>query len=136
MPYLDRDSFIALLNRLGDDDDSQVLSAARELDRRLREAGADWNDLLAPPPGADDDENDLDDADADDVGAVEPLPAGEAADDAARIRQLLDKYDLLDDTREDLEDMLEMIEEGEFSDMDRRYVRALEDRLRKAKSGR
>jgi len=132
MPYLDRDSFIALLNRLGDDDDSQVLSAARELDRRVRAADADWNDLLAPPPGADDDDYD----DADDAGTVEPLPAGEAADDAARIRLLLDKYDLLDDTREDLEDMLEMIEEGEFSDMDRRYVRALEDRLRKAKSGR
>lgn len=150
MPYLDRDGFIALLNRLGDDDDAAVLAAARELDRRVRDAGADWDGLLAPPPGmgaaaADDDTDDTDAEDGDsesgdtedgDGSAAAPLPVEDTGPDADRIRHLLDTFDLLDDTREDLEDMLEMITDGEFSDMDRRYVQALEQRLGRKAGGK
>src|SRR5688500_14377814 len=50
MPYLNRDSFIALLDRLGSTDDAEVLASAREIDRRMRASGVSWNDLLVPPP--------------------------------------------------------------------------------------
>ena len=52
MPHLDRDSFIALLDRLGDPDEAEVLATAREIDRRVRESGMTWSELLAPPPSA------------------------------------------------------------------------------------
>lgn len=50
MPHLDRDSFIALLDRLGDPDEAEVLATAREIDRRVRESGMTWSELLALPP--------------------------------------------------------------------------------------
>ena len=52
MPHLDRDSFIALLNRLGDPDEAEALAAAREIDRRVRESGLTWSELLVPPSSA------------------------------------------------------------------------------------
>jgi hypothetical protein len=54
MPNLDRDSFIALLNRLGDPDEAEALAAAREIDRRVRESGLTWSELLVPPSSATD----------------------------------------------------------------------------------
>lgn len=71
MPYLDRDSFIALLEQLGSDNDQDVLAAARELDARVRAAGVGWTDLLTPEGDDDDqdfgdDEDDYDDYEGDD----------------------------------------------------------------------
>jgi hypothetical protein len=93
MPYLDRASFIALLDRLGSADDSEALAAAREIDRRKRDAGATWADLLA------------------------------------LIERLLADHDLSEDTRRELLDFRDDIAEGEFTEMDSRYLRNLEARL-------
>ena len=173
MPNLDRESFIALLEKLGSDNDQDVLAAARELDARVRAAGVGWTDLLAPADGAeaqdDDDEDDQDhdhedvydddddedydddredhddrddregdDEDADRAGAdagddTEERRArpSNAADDesAALIDRLLNDFDLSEETRQDLLDLRQDIEAGDFTEMDRRYIDALRARL-------
>lgn len=61
---LNREEFIALLKKLGQEGDEDVLTAARDLHARITVAGIDWDDLLVPEedPGAepedDDDDND------------------------------------------------------------------------------
>ena len=50
MPFLDRDSFIALLERLGDTDDTKCLAAAREIHQRMSAAHLAWQDLLLHCP--------------------------------------------------------------------------------------
>ena len=145
MPFIDRDDFIRLLDSLGDEDDATVLAAAREIDRRVREAEIAWADLLAPEDddelddefddGYDDElDDDLDDAlsDGDEDGAAladGSDPESDDADDAALIDRLLAKPDLASQTREELEDLKEDLADGEFTAMDRRYLKALQKRL-------
>lgn len=131
MPHLDRDSFIALLDRLGDADDAAVLAAARAIDARVREAGLDWNDLLVPPPGAV--AEDADDAEPE-VGEAPPETGGEpdaaeCAHDLALIDALLARPSLSPETRVELQDMRQQITAGTHSRMDSRYVRGLYARL-------
>lgn len=156
MPYLDRDSFLALLEQLGSSDDQEVIDAARQLDRRVRDAGVTWDELLTPEGDGDDgyDDDEDDDADADgeyedeygeEVGdgeieeaefdAEEQAPppgrgkAVAAGDDEALIDRMLGEFDLSDQTRQDLLDLKEDIAAGEFTEMDRRYLDALYARL-------
>ena len=135
MPHLDRDSFIALLNRLGDPDEAEVLATAREIDRRVRESGMTWSELLAPPPSAtrgsgesydeyrgaftDDDLFDID----------QPRPREGYASDTALIDELLANQELAPETRQELLDFKSDMAEGEFTDMDAKYLRDLHARL-------
>lgn len=99
MPFVDRDSFIALLDQLRSEDEAAVVAAAREINRRMDEGNVTWDDVLAPLEGAtpshedeffDDDEehdaaddaDDVDDADEDAPDDAEG-PVDTAADDAA-----------------------------------------------------
>jgi hypothetical protein len=50
---LRRDEFIAILNRLGSDEDEEVLQAARQAHARIAAAGMRWEDLLVPDGRAD-----------------------------------------------------------------------------------
>lgn len=122
MAGLNRDELIDLLERLGSPDDAQALEAARLLDRRIREAGTSWAELLA---GADDD------AAAPEAAGLgtPPGPGPEPASDLALIDHMLSAYDLTPQTRQDLEDMKADIAEGEFTDRDARYLRDLRARL-------
>jgi hypothetical protein len=157
MPYLDRESFIALLDQLGSENDDEALAAARELDRRVRAAGIGWDELLTPEEDDEDDdegaeedfEDEDEDEDADDeafgeeAGEAEdmdledeearPPRAGavEGEDDAALIDRMLGEFELSDETRQELLDLKQDIAAGEFTDMDRRYLAALETRLSK-----
>jgi hypothetical protein len=156
MPFLDRDSFLALLAQLGSDNDEEALHAARELDRRVRAAGVQWDDLLMPEEGSeefeDEDEEQEDEEEDEDfgeeVGAEEyedvamdgedeqplvedtnqPIPAGDSAE---LIDRMLGDFDLSDETRQDLLDLKQDIAAGEFTEMDRRYLDALYARLSK-----
>lgn len=129
MPHLDRDSFIALLDRLGDPDEAAVLASAREIDRRVRESGVGWNDLLVPPPGAVDDDYHGAFTD-DDPLEVEPArrPGG-YPDDLTLIEELLAHDTLSPGTRQELLDFKSDIADGEFTDMDSKYLRDLHARL-------
>lgn len=122
MPHLNRDDFIRLLNQLGDGNDAEALAAAREVDRRVKASGSDWDALLSPPPGQ---------ADDDAPAPARPLPPGEATDDAALIDHLLAGHDINADTREILTDLKADIAGGNFTASDRTYLRSLRDRLAK-----
>jgi hypothetical protein len=141
MPHLDRDSFIALLDRLGDPDEAKVLAAAREIDRRVRESGLTWSDLLAPPPsatdsGAQEDYEDVHgtftDDDPFDINA--PRRPENYRSDMALIDELLAHQDLTPETRQELTDFKSDIAEGEFTNMDAKYLRDLHARLTRRSS--
>jgi hypothetical protein len=136
MPYLNRDSFIALLDRLGSTDDAEVLASAREIDRRMRESGVSWNDLLVPPPAGVKDEDGYRGAFTDDdlLDLDPPRRAGGYGDDVGLIDELLAQPSLNAETRQELLDFKSDIADGEFTDMDSRYLRDLHNRLtRKAR---
>jgi hypothetical protein len=135
MPHLDRDSFIALLNRLGDPDEAEALAAAREIDRRVRESGLTWSELLVPPSSAtgikgegyDNYSGAFTDDDLFDV--VPPRAREGYGSDTALIEELLANQDLAPETRQELLDFKSDIAEGEFTDMDAKYLRDLYTRL-------
>lgn len=133
MPNLDRDSFIALLNRLGAPDEAEALAAAREIDRRIRESGLTWSELLVPPSSATDAKNYDDyrgaftDDDLFDMTAGRPRES--YGSDTALIEELLTNQDLTPETRQELIDFKSDIAEGEFTDMDAKYLRDLHTRL-------
>jgi hypothetical protein len=133
MPNLDRDSFIALLNRLGDPDEAEALAAAREIDRRVRESGLTWSELLVPPSSAANAENYDDYRGAftdDDLFDMTPgRPRESYGSDTALIEELLTNQDLTPETRQELIDFKSDIAEGEFTDMDAKYLRDLHTRL-------
>jgi hypothetical protein len=135
MPHLDRDSFIALLNRLGDPDEAEALVAAREIDRRIRESDLTWSELLVPPPSAtgingEDYDNYRGAFTDDDLFDVNPPRAREGyGSDTALIEELLTNQDLAPETRQELLDFKSDIAEGEFTDMDAKYLRDLHTRL-------
>jgi len=75
---LERDNVIDLLDRLGSEQDEDVLAAARALHSQITRAGMDWQDLLVGDEGAapsapdidddTDDEDEDEDEDEDDTG--------------------------------------------------------------------
>lgn len=125
MPFMDRASFIGLLDRLGDPDDAAALAAAREIDRRMREAGVTWDGILVPAAV---EEPEVGDGSL--LVADAPVPVAEGLEeDLTRIERLLTAYQLSAETRAELEDYRAEIQDGTFTDMDRRYLRDLEVRL-------
>lgn len=124
----DRTRFIELLGQLGAENDETVLNAARELDRSVKEAELDWNDLLQ-----------TDDAivgpEVDHHAAAErESPAGPAApadksEDMKIVDRLLARKGLSDTMRSDLTEFKRSIREGTFDRMDADYIRALAKRL-------
>lgn len=138
MPITDRESFIALLEKLGHPHDPEALAAAREIAHRVKEAGADWAALLAPTGVVhaqmeEDAPDRVHAGDEDEVAAAaadSPADAGrDSAADLAVIDKLLKSHQLSPDTREMLEDFKQDIKEGEFAPADRRYLKSLETRL-------
>lgn len=147
MAEIDRDDLIDLLERLGSDDDAEVLAVAREVHRRVTEAELTWDDLLVWDEDEEDDDWDQAE-DEEDIGEAEveadtlrpaavrprPDPAAmgdiESLPDDALIDRILGECDLSDETRRDLLDLKGDIARGEFTAMDRTYIRALYARLR------
>jgi len=149
---LDRAQFIELLRTLGEEEDEAVLTAARDIHAKMTVAGVDWDDLLVPEhpdepeeddedyeddyeddAGFDDDDDDpdddLDDDDDDEEDEDErALSDEEKAEALSLITRLLDKG-VSADTKEELEEYKQDIDEGEFAAMDLRYLRALHKRL-------
>ena len=123
MPFIDRPSFIALLDKLGDPDDTQVVVAAREIDRRMKAANLQWDDLLRPAGGVEDEPETSADA------APLDQPATPAGDDYALIDGILGRSGLSDDLREELTGMKSDIAAGQFSERDRKYLQSLAARL-------
>ena len=153
MAYIDRDHFIALLERLGSDRDSDVLEAGREIHRTLHEAGLTWHDLLIPDEeddqagefDEDDDDyetdqaDDLEDEEGEDYEYEEDddeeladeyeEPVSDTDQDRALILRILKEFKVTEDTRDDLNDLKDDIDAGVFTQSDRRYLHALLARL-------
>jgi hypothetical protein len=152
-----RADVIALLNRLGANEDAEVLLAARALHHSVAEAGLTWDDLLipeslakikrvrdvadAPTDGADDvaesalgsrpaetDELRQRDADMAEREETERL-AAHAHEDLKIVERLLARKDLSEETRRDLLDFSRDIAEDKLTVTDSRYIRALVKRL-------
>ncbi|SNS26141.1 MULTISPECIES: hypothetical protein [unclassified Azospirillum] len=123
MPFMDRENFIDLLNRLGDEDDQVVLAAARTIHARVAESGFGWDGLLLPAGARSD----------------QPIPPPAIAappdvdeTDAALIDRLLRDYALSDMTRGDLLEMKAQAEHGSLPAEDSKYLRDLALRLAQA----
>lgn len=129
---LNRGELIQLLSNLGAEDDQVVLSAAREIDSKISEAGTHWDDLLVPDSPAESVDADTDEAEESDARPNASTPPPDDRESLKLIEGLLAKSDLSEDLREELEMYRDDINEGEFSNMDRKYVRALHERLTKA----
>ena len=134
---LDRDEVIRLLDRLGSEQDADVLQAARDLHAQINAADMDWDELLMPdastePEENEDEDEDEDDSDLEDTEASSPAVAkGKNDDTLALIETLLAKPGRSDALREELEEYKTDIANGEFAARDYKYVRALYDRLTK-----
>lgn len=134
MPHPDRNQLLVLLKRLEGPDEKDVLEAAREIARRMKEAGVSWDDLLAPPARVtpvgvpSHDAHDTEKADPD-AGAGGSISAEETAEARAEIAALLAMDGISDATRGEINDLRGDLGEGRFGKADLRYVRALRARL-------
>ena len=128
---LQRDKVIELLNRLGSDENEEVLEAARQVQAQITAAGMTWEDLLIPDVAADDG-GDVEYQNTQDEPPEPPAEtARKNADSLALIDELLAKAGISKDMREELETYKTDIAEGVFEEADRRYVRAVSERLLK-----
>ena len=141
---LERDNVIDLLDRLGSEQDEDVLAAARALHSQITRAGMDWQDLLVgdegAAPSAPDIDDDTDDEDEYDTGDTDdeddtPEPAVNFTRDESKTPALIDK--LLarkgnsEEFREELEEYKSDLANGDFEPSDHRYIQALHARLSK-----
>jgi len=123
---LNRNEIIALLERLGGDDDADVLTAARTLHAATADAGTAWADLLVPEDGGEADEP----AEPAAVEVTIPTDAtGRDAEALALIKKLLARSGVTETFREEMEGYQRDIAEGEFENADYQYLVALQKRL-------
>ena len=136
MPHLERPGMIELLGRLGAESDATVLEAARELHRKIGEAGLTWDEVLRPETAAAfsgalvEDQTLAEEAVDDPSSTAGPDSAPPDQTEALRlIDRLLTRKTISSTLREDLIEMKRKMAEGDFDTMDARYVRALAKRL-------
>jgi len=144
---LERDKVIDLLDRLGSEQDEDVLAAARVLHSQITRAGMGWQDLLVGDEGAapsapdidddTDDEDDYDTGDTDDEDDEDDTPepavniTGDELKTPALIDQMLARKGNSEALREELEEYKSDLANGDFEPSDHRYIQALYARLLK-----
>ncbi len=127
---LNRDEIIALLERLGEEDDAAVLEAARALHASVAESGTSWADLLVPEGGGEAADAAPEAADTAPEAAAAPTGGGGGGGDAlALIDKLLARSGITEDFRREMEGYKADIADGTFADADLKYLRALDKRL-------
>jgi hypothetical protein len=132
MPNVDRTGMIELLDRLGSESDETVLQAARELNRKLSEAGLTWDDLLrldTETSASDATHAPLDEASDAPSSTDGDASAPDNAEAARLIDRLLARKAISDTLRDDLTELKAAIADGSFDAMDASYIRALAKRL-------
>ena len=130
---LDRQKFIELLGKLGSEKDEDALSAARDLHAQVTVAQLSWDELLVP------DQVDApvahDDGDYDDDNPFNEDEEKDLTDEEkSEALSLIDKISALEiskGTKEELMEYKQDIDDGDFAQMDIRYLRALHSRLAK-----
>ncbi|UCH75319.1 MAG: hypothetical protein JSU82_05605 [Rhodospirillales bacterium] len=120
---LNREEIIALLKRLGEADDAAVLEAGRALHAMVTDADTGWDDLLVSQDGVETEAADT---------AAAPVPADPGSRDGeamALIDKLLARPGITEDFRREMEGYRADIGDGDFTDSDLKYLRAVDKRL-------
>ena len=134
---LERDDFIALLEKLNSEDEADVLAAARDINAKMTVAGVTWDDLLMSQGDAstesdysddDEDEGEAEQSNDDDDSDLNPLSAEEKAE-ASSLIAAIRGLEISDATKSELKEYEDDLEHGEFEQMDLRYLKALKTRL-------
>ena len=136
---LDRQKFIEMLGKLGSEKDEDALSAARDLHAQVTVAQLSWDDLLVPdqvdaPVARDDGKDDDGDYEDDDNLFDQDDEKDLTDEEKSEALSLIDKIFALEiskGTKEELKEYKQDIDDGEFAQMDLRYLRALHNRLAK-----
>lgn len=141
---LERNQVIELLDKLGSEQDEDVLAAARMLHRQIIESGMGWEDLLVgdEPAGEEetqddtfpdeDNEDDQYDDIAEDTAEPDTTFTGDETRTLSLIEKLLARDGISSELRKELEEYKTDISGGEFQSGDHRYVHALYARLTKS----
>lgn len=122
----EREEIVALLERLGSDEDQDVLEAARALHAKIDQAGGSWEALLL---GDHEDDVAAPPDDAEEVAAPVVIDDEHAAETLRLLDTLLAKGDISEDFREELEGYKADMAAGELDGNDHRYIRAVFKRL-------
>ena len=141
---LERNQVIELLDKLGSEQDEDVLAAARMLHGQIIGSGMGWEDLLVgdEPAGGEETQDDTfpdednEDDQYDDIAedTVEPDTrfTGDETRTLSLIEKLLARDGISSELRKELEEYKTDISGGEFQSSDHRYVHALYARLTKS----
>ena len=137
---LERNKVIELLDKLGNEQDEDVLAAARMLHSQITESGMGWEDLLVgDEPEVEEeaqvdslpDEGDENDDIAEDTVEPDTRFTGDETQTLSLIEKLLARDGISSEFREELEEYKTDISDGIFDSSDHRYVHAVYARLTK-----
>ena len=137
---LERNQVIELLDKLGSEQDEDVLAAARMLHSQITESGMGWEDLLVgDEPEVEEeaqvdsrpDEGDENDDIAEDTVEPDTRFTGDETQTLSLIEKLLARDGISSEFREELEGYKTDISDGIFESNDHRYVHAVYARLTK-----
>lgn len=122
---LNRAEIVALLERLGGDDDAEVLESARALHAIIKAAGVGWDELLVA------EDSGGTNVEMADEPATDETTANVGGDDGAMalVEKLLARPGITEDFRQELEGYKSDIAEGAFGPDDHRYLVAVSKRL-------
>ncbi|MDG2313437.1 MAG: hypothetical protein P8M15_05320 [Alphaproteobacteria bacterium] len=124
---LNRTEIIRLLKNLGSSQDVDVLSAARDLNQQITSSGLDWDELLIP----EEEQSSHVSENHEEKDIIESNVKGDVNSSLTLIEKILSNPERSDALREELEEYKNDISNGDFTDDDHKYVRALFDRLSK-----
>ena len=137
---LERNKVIELLDKLGNEQDEDVLAAARMLHSQITGSGMGWGDLLVGDepeveeeaqvnslPGEGDENDDI----AEDSVEHDTRFTGDETQTLSLIEKLLARHGISSEFREELEEYKTDISDGTFNTNDHRYVHAVYARLTK-----
>ena len=137
---LERNKVIELLDKLGNEQDEDVLAAARMLHSQITESGIGWGDLLVGDEpeveeevqvGSLPDEGDEKDDIAEGTVESDTRFTGDETQTLSLIERLLAHDGISSEFREELEEYKTDISDGIFDSSDHRYVHAVYARLTK-----
>ena len=137
---LERNQVIELLDKLGSEQDEDVLAAARMLHSQITESGMGWEDLLVgDEPEVEEEtqvnslpeEGDENDDIAEDTVEPDTRFTGDETQTLSLIEKLLARDGISSEFREELEEYKIDISDGKFESGDHHYVHAVYARLTK-----
>ena len=134
---LERNQVIELLDKLGSEQDEDVLAAARMLHSQIIESGMGWGDLLVGDEPEVEEEAQVDslpdegDDIAEDTVESDTRFTGDETQTLSLIEKLLARDGISSEFREELEGYKTDISDGTFDSSDHRYVHAVYARLTK-----